>query len=218
MYISNKFNFQNFLKDNYFKTIIIDFDGVVVNSEPVQAQSYKDTLASLNISIDNFSFEEYIGKNEKQIWENIKKDFSIDYDIIDLYKIRNQFLRENILKTKPNYFIEALLLHYYRISDIVLVSSGGGLLIQEYLSIWDLDKYFTSQYLSLDSKKPINKKEVLINLFTTAQKPILIIEDSFFYIELGREYNVQTLWIKHQYNTSNTENIVFKNINYIDSM
>jgi beta-phosphoglucomutase-like phosphatase (HAD superfamily) len=184
--------------------IIVDFDGVVLDSEPVQSGSYILTLNEVGVNTSGFLFNKYMGKNELQIWREISVDYGISKPISELSATRTEILTEKILAVEPSWFIKPIL-ELFREVELVLVSSGVGTIIDTYLEKCELKKYFSDFYMSHDIQNPIDKKSVLRELLTENPETILIIEDSIDYILLSKGLGSNPLWIRHSLNVENED-------------
>ena len=194
---------------------IIDFDGVIVNSEPIHDLSYKYTLYKVGIDADQFDFKKYVGNNEKTIWAKISQDYPIINSVDELYEIRNDFVNELVLKQKPNWFIITILEFFKDRNGSVLVSSGNGNVINSFLDKWELDKYFNAKYMSTNMHKPIDKPFILSLEIKKCKENVVVLEDSVTHAIHSKENGSKVIWVEHSINSNNLELITKKKIDLI---
>ncbi len=206
---------ENLLDDIRANRAIIDFDGVIVNSEPIHDLSYKYTLYKIGIDSAKFDFTKYIGNNEKTIWSKISQDYSINTPEKELFEIRNAFVRELILTQKPSKFIVPLLEYFKSRNGSILVSSGNGNTILEFLKKWELLSYFDETIMSFDLNKPIDKKNILKNKISESKGDIVVVEDSVSHTAESIENNAKTIWVKHSLNTNSVDKMKRMGVNII---
>ena len=80
--------------------IIFDMDGVLVNTEPLQYELWKETFAQRGLEIDYDHYKGCIGSNPKRlmqlIWEGYGVDFREDTDIRPRYEaLKAAYLQEH---------------------------------------------------------------------------------------------------------------------------
>ena len=80
--------------------IIFDMDGVLVNTEPLQYELWKETFAQRGLTIDYDHYKGCIGSNPKRlmqlIWEGYGVDFREDTDIRPRYEaLKKAYLRQH---------------------------------------------------------------------------------------------------------------------------
>lgn len=66
------------------ETIIFDMDGVIVDSEPLQVESYNQVLRKYNIFISKHRFKYFVGKKQSEIFAEIKENNQIEESIENL--------------------------------------------------------------------------------------------------------------------------------------
>ena len=194
---------------------IVDFDGVIVNSEPIHDLSYKYTLYKIGIDASLFDFTKYVGNNERTIWSKISEDYSLEHSVDELFSIRNVFVNDLISNQEPSWFIKTILEFFKNKDGAVLLSSGNGNLINNYLIKWGLEKYFDNTYMSKDFNKPINKSLVLEKLIESFDEDVVVIEDSISYVLKGLDNNSKVIWIKHILNTEHSNLLNSKGVNLV---
>ncbi len=113
-----------------YKAVIFDMDGVIVDSMPLQYESYKRALSEENISITEEEFFLYAGKQGKKLLQDIMNIKNVSFDIKKVYDKKNKIYRELLkdIKTFPdiikliNVFIGKYKLALVSTSSIVNIS------------------------------------------------------------------------------------------------
>lgn len=79
------------------KAFLLDFDGTVVLSEESRLWSTNKTLEKYNIVISKENWDEkYKRTNSRDMFEDLKKHYTIDESVEELYKRAKQFRSERI--------------------------------------------------------------------------------------------------------------------------
>ncbi len=90
---------------NYIKYIIFDFDGVLINSEPVSVKSAVSALSEIGISAKHDDFKAYIGAGEDKFITELcrkhNKEASIDSAMRRMYDYYTEYARKE-LETFPS--------------------------------------------------------------------------------------------------------------------
>lgn len=79
------------------KTILFDFDGVVVDSEPVHAKAKKLVLENFNIQYPNSIFDEYKGRTDKVFFDHISSDLDPQHRPSNMFLDFKNSIFEDIL-------------------------------------------------------------------------------------------------------------------------
>lgn len=204
-----------FLKSLPVTLGVIDFDGVIVDSEPLQKESYKVTLEKFQVDGSNLDFKSLIGKNEFTIWKEIKKIYGLNVTFDELHNVRSKILHSKVIAKKPNWFILSILEHFDSLKGSILVSSGNGKLIQDYLYAWHLGDFFSDFFMSNDSTQPIEKSKILKNIIIGTEHIPLVVEDSLFYATQCKNSGAYVFWVKHSLNEQSTSEAIHKDVDAI---
>ncbi len=93
---------------NNVKTIFFDFDGVVVDSEPLHAKAKKLVLDKLSIQYDNNIFDQYKGLTDKAFFDAISNSLGVhNHSSKELLDMKNLFFERllNELKLVDGFLI-----------------------------------------------------------------------------------------------------------------
>ena len=60
------------------KAVIFDFDGVIINSEPIHYQIEKELFAENGLHIDINEYMNYAGLSEKETYQELNKKYNIN--------------------------------------------------------------------------------------------------------------------------------------------
>jgi len=82
---------------NNFKGIIFDVDGVLADTEPFHATAWKDVLSSYGLDISEDVFQEWIGKSDILIQQDLKSQFA-KLKNVDVLAIKRNSIRAMILE------------------------------------------------------------------------------------------------------------------------
>lgn len=183
--------------------VIWDFDGALVNSEPVQKEAYRLVLQEEGIVPHHLFFNKYVGTQEKDIWAGICNEYSLSIPVETLRKRRLEKLNEIFMpKVPPNWFARPIIEFFIEkgISSVI-VSSGNESVIREYLSQWSLVDLFES-ISATNSVTPTTTKTERIQVATTSttQGKALVIEDSPAYLNVATKSGASTLGVIHPLN------------------
>jgi tRNA (adenine57-N1/adenine58-N1)-methyltransferase len=185
--------------------VIWDFDGTIVDSEPVQSLAYRAVLEEYGVSPSTSFFQAYIGHTETEIWKGLSHDYSLSESFSSLIKQRSNKLETLLVdRTPPNWFVRPML-EYLRQRAVksVIVSSGNESLISLYLRYWDLLDEFES-ISATDLAKNVAPKAVRLTAAIAALNvgTAVVVEDSAAYLKLARDAGAATIGVSHSLNGS----------------
>jgi beta-phosphoglucomutase-like phosphatase (HAD superfamily) len=196
---------EAFLKDvGPFAVAIWDFDGVIVDSEPSQANAYRAVLARRGHQPAGGFFEALFGHSDEEIWSHLKQTYRIGDDIAALRLERIGEVLATLVDSPPNWFVDPILscLESARTPSIVL-SSGNREVIFPYLDTWRLDERFDKVLCGPVAQGGITKEETLGTILSRVSKA-LVIEDSAHYLRLARSLGAQTVAVMHDLNATHS--------------
>ena len=180
---------------------IWDFDGVIVDSEPLQRETYRIMLEMRDISVEADFFDTLIGLREVQIWEKIRSwADNLETSTPDLIQERRElFLRMAMSRLKPSWLSKDLIpvLNDYA-SEQFIISNGDPSTIASLLSSWGLSEYiylrqFTEQYPT---------KSDLLRAVLSQSNRIVIAEDNREYLMQGKDGGSFCVAVHHGRNES----------------
>ena len=127
-----------------YKAVIFDFDGLVVDSEPIYVNSNKRFLSEKGIS-DFSIIDRIFGMRAEETFELMKKEFNFLESIEELMNKRNSYIFDDFASGKLNLMtglhelIDFLRLNNYKTA---IGSSSKGNLLMSAMNVHDLHKYF----------------------------------------------------------------------------
>lgn len=191
------------------KAVFFDFDGVLVISEHLHYQAWKDFLLSKHLSLNGFTLENVIGVSDREIAKKLKKQFSLKESVEELYQIKRKFFSPFIEKKIPhpkgrNAFLKSL---KKRGLFLAVVSSCPTEDILNILKKQKLETCFDSVIGAEDSPKqkpdPMPYKIALKNASAKPSEAIAI-EDSKWGIKAAQGAKIKILGMKSPYDHMET--------------
>jgi DNA-binding LacI/PurR family transcriptional regulator/beta-phosphoglucomutase-like phosphatase (HAD superfamily) len=183
-----------------FDLCIWDFDGVVCDSEPWQAESYRTVLIRRGVGTRADFFAGYVGLTEPEIWDRIVAEYGVTADRRDLARERIEVIRQALLRdAPPNWFVRpAHDVLRATATRSIIVSSGNLSLIEAYLAAWSLDHLFDA--VSGIGPKAIPKKQRMMELLASARGRVLLFEDVDSYLAVGSAHGAVAVGVSHGMN------------------
>jgi beta-phosphoglucomutase-like phosphatase (HAD superfamily) len=194
---------ESFLRQNgELELALWDFDGVVVDSEPLHAEAYREILGRLGKTPEADFFEDLAGRTESKIWGMLIEDFALNQDAAELRRERLTLVTERLAQVPPNWFVLPLLEHLER-RDVPsrIVSSGNESVIWRYLNAQGLAERFPDVSVGAPGDTGSTKPERIAEMLEGISHALLI-EDSAHYLEVGRSLGAITLAVRHALNTA----------------
>ena len=183
-----------------FETAVWDFDGVVCDSEPWQADAYRRVLLARGVHVEHDFFAPYVGLTEPEIWDRIVAARELAAERADLIDERQAELRPRLLRdAAPNWFVRPALAALRTAgTPSVVLSSGDTALIEAYLAHWRLAGSFDR--VSGHGPDAAPKADRLTELIGSATGRVLLVEDMAAYLELGSRLGAVTVAVAHGLN------------------
>ncbi|MBA3778480.1 MAG: HAD family phosphatase [Chloroflexi bacterium] len=180
-----------------FELSVWDFDGVVCDSEPLQADAYLRVLDGRGIRPGPGFFDGYVGLTEPQIWDRIRADHGLVADRAELVRERQEILRPSLLRARPNWFVRPALDAVAAAGTrSVIVSSGNLAMIEPYLAAWSLEGSF-DDVSALGAVAGPTKRERMTSLLESARGRTVLLEDVDHYLALGRKHGAVVIGVSH---------------------
>lgn len=192
------------------KVAIFDLDGTIADTESLHWEAYNELLEPYGVTLQKEQIQKYIGHSEVQIYKMIQEDFNIHFDEERFFKDRiNKFLelvqKKNL---KPFPFIIEFLKKYKDSCSFMIVTSQIPTVVNNLLSFWNLDKYFSSKYRFFCHNGVYKKPEIYrnvakyIGIESITPDEVILFEDSPHYIQEAKKVGIPVVGIKHRYNVS----------------
>jgi beta-phosphoglucomutase len=184
-----------------FDAILFDFDGVLLDSEPLHCQAWAEVLAPFGIRLDwEFYRERYVGMDDRVMlreigaaatppidWHELWAQYPRKKELFRSYMDRPPFLPE----------LDSLLRRLHPEYKLAVVSSSARIEIQPTLETGGLASYFDVLITGEDveNHKPAPDPYLLAARVTGARSP-LVVEDSPPGIASARAAGFEVLAVK----------------------
>jgi beta-phosphoglucomutase len=184
------------------KSIIFDFDGVIVDTELDRFNFIKKELFNENIILDDSIFPNFLGRKTsptlKEIIPNIHEDTLKKLNIK-----RQRYLKDNITKLKPLPNITVLLNVLKKKYSLGITTGSNSIIVRKFLKYHKLLKYFTviitgEQFKS--SKPDPECYNMALNQLSIKPSEAIIIEDSKAGISAGKKAGCKVFGLKNKHN------------------
>lgn len=180
-------------------TIMWDFDGVIADTEPIQAASYRALLKERGYELADDFFEDLIGKTETKIWETlIARGAPVLEEEVPSFTFRRGELVLDMCKKylTPNWFVHDLVHFFGKYSyDQVIVSNGIPEHILVLLEMWGL-----GDMIRFPSKEERGTGKAQLMKHLTSRGKTVSLEDNLGYLEAATDLGAYPLAVKHSMN------------------
>ena len=174
-------------------SVVWDFDGVVADTEPVQAAAYEATLERFSIQPERRWFNNWVGTPEHRIWAGLREQFGLSQPVEVLTAERAGIYGELALKLQPAWFVTPVL--SMRCSHRV-VSAGNHHQIEMLLNHWGIRDAFTS--ISATGSPDGDGRDKAERLVAALEPCSVLFEDSPRYLTLAAGH--RRVGVHHQFN------------------
>lgn len=183
-----------------FDLAVWDFDGVIGDTEPVQAQVYREMLSERGIAVDGGFFDDLAGRSEYEIWGTLKQRYDLAGEPEKLRRERigrvGPMLADGV---PPNWFVRPGVAALRETNTrLLVISSGNAEVVDLYLSAWGLGDIF-DRISATTGEDDVPKRERLRRALTDSGRS-LVIEDSAEYLRFAAELGATTLGVEHTMN------------------
>ncbi len=179
------------------RAVVWDFDGVLADTEPLHATSYRRMLENRGLTVEPDFFHELVGSTELQIWDRLAElnpGLGEGRRELLVEERRSLFLEAALAQLSPSWIVVSLL---PALGEVVrsqtVVSNGDPDVIATLLDTWGL-----SDALTVARRAEGEDKRSLV--LQHCALPALVIEDSGDYLRLARSLGAATVGVVHQYN------------------
>lgn len=187
---------------NHIDCIFIDFDGVVINSEPMQYKAYAIVLAEYGVELtQEFFIEKCLGKPSLVNVTFLIKNFNLSMTTDQLVEMHSKQAVELILGLEINWFIQPLL-DWSKSKGITpnIISAGMESNITKILSAKNMRDKFGDIYSMHGRPESMTKQDVILELTNGDASKSLIVEDSESTLKLLSEINMFRIGVYHEFN------------------
>jgi HAD superfamily hydrolase (TIGR01509 family) len=188
---------------NAFDAILFDFDGVLIDSEPLHWACWSEVLKPLGV---NLTWEYYcrhcIGIDDREMLRMMATQANpprVWDDLWALYPAKQDLFRERTLQAPPfDPSLDALLAELRRDFKMAVVTSSGRTEIEPLLIAAGLRKYFDAMVCGREAGglKPAPDPYLMAARLLNATAP-LVVEDSPAGIAAGRAAGFEVFAVKH---------------------
>ncbi len=185
------------------KAVLFDFDGVIVNSEPLHKKTFLELLAPYGVKIsDEAWYREFAGTGSRSIFARLLKEHKIKGDPDELVAKRkilfHQGVDQGLVDKVPG--VEKLLEKAMAMGiKMAIVSGGHRGYIDKILKMYRLGGYFQAIITaeSLPERKP-NPAPFLAaaRLLNVRPEECLVIEDSYSGCSAGKKAGMTVIWLR----------------------
>lgn len=180
--------------------VVLDFDGVIADTEPLHRLAYEELLKEAISNNKSFEFERYMGRSEEQIYELINSDLGTSLDVKTDKPKRLGIFWELVKKynLQPSYFVRPLI---EATGSIEILSSQDIELIRQLTDLWEITRNcnvleWRSKY---ETKFDVIPK--LAEIYDQRPETVFHFEDSADAIRLSKQAGHQTIFVSHQLNS-----------------
>jgi beta-phosphoglucomutase-like phosphatase (HAD superfamily) len=179
------------------RAIVWDFDGVLADTEPLHAESYREMLEDRGFVVRSDFFDELVGHTEAWIWDRLAElNPSLGESTKELLveERRVRFLEAALLALSPSWIATALIPAFAEdVRTQTVVSNGDPDVIGTLLQTWGL-----AEQVAVARRSDGEDKRSL--LLAQCASPVLVLEDSAEFLALARSSGAATVGVVHEYN------------------
>ena len=186
-----------------FDAILFDFDGVLIDSEPVHCACWAEVLAPLGVALDwEFYSAHCIGIDDREMLRMMATRASPPRDwetLWERYPAKQELFHSRTIAAPPFAPVIAALLERLRPDyRMAVVSSSGRVEIEPLLEAGGLRRYFDTLVCGRDAGrlKPAPDPYLLAARRLGAERP-LVVEDSEAGLASGRAAGFEVLAVNH---------------------
>lgn len=197
---------MNSLNKNKILAIIFDFDGVIVNSEPLWFKAAKLSLIEMNLKYDDkITYKNTIGMISENVWKILLKS---DLDTNQKKKLNLTYRLKLLLLFNKELKLTTGIISFLKKNElpIKIVSNASKKYINETLNRFDIKNFRKKDIISCSGK--LNPKPMpdgylkAVNDLNIPINNILVIEDSDVGIEAAKSAKIKTI-IRYTHNNEN---------------
>ena len=188
------------------RTVLLDFDGVIADTEVHQLAAYRQVLAGYGVPLDAEAFKSYMGRSEAEIYALLRRTHGLDLDIEVATAQRLSLFFAGVRDSglQPHAFVQPLLVDLrQRQVPAHIVSSNVTATIERLLQTWRLDALIDGIFSVGDAGARLSKLELLTALpgrLGVSAAQIAVFEDSAQVIAAAREAGMRTVGVHHSLN------------------
>lgn len=183
--------------------LLVDFDGVVVDSEAIQHLAYSAALRPYGIELSVDDFRHYIGSSEDQVLERVQRDRACELDLASVKEHRAVVLDAELAAVPaPNWFVRPALEWIERRSGTArIVSAGHRHRIAATLDRFGLADLVDAIHTVPEQPHGTTKVDLLDDCISTVPATTVVIEDNAAILAHASRKGCRTIGVRHAYNT-----------------
>jgi phosphoglycolate phosphatase-like HAD superfamily hydrolase len=181
-------------------TIVWDFDGVIADTEPVQAASFAAVLEAHGIQPPENFFSKFLGRSEREIWLALRAQYGLRTSVEALTASRSDLYLANASRLSPAPYVAPLLSAAKESGSVSLIVSSGTVdHIEHLLQAFQLQHAFIGIYC-IGSPRDVDlsdKASRLQHIASGWSRPQVLLEDNFTYLALGTALQMRAIAVMH---------------------
>lgn len=167
------------------QTVILDMDGVIVDTEPVHKYAYYQHFNELEIQVTEEMYTSFTGNSTRNIFQKLKAQFDLQEDVENLILRKRHLFNEAFDLKEDLYLIEGVEdlikdLHANGI-QLIVASSASKVTINRVFTRFNLHQYFTHIVSGEDFPKSKPHPAIFehaASLSVAPKENCIVIEDS----------------------------------------
>ena len=190
---------------NAKKVILMDFDGTVADTEPLNYLTWVKCMNDYGLEFNEDYFKKIIGKSLTEIASTLEEIYQSKFSKQDFLNGVPKFIetfKELEQKNDVKIFDYVYdILNNFENTPKYIVSNQSKEIINSVLSKHDIDKKFVKIISCMEEKT--NKEKIYENaeqIFNVKPCECLLCEDMDKYIEMGKKFGMATIGVQHKYN------------------
>ena len=190
---------------NAKKVILMDFDGTVADTEPLNYLTWVKCMNDYGLEFNEDYFKKIIGKSLTEIASTLEEIYQSKFSKQDFLNGLPKFIetfKEWEEKNDDKIFDYVYdILNNFENTPKYIVSNQSKEIINSVLSKHGIDKKFVKIISCIEEKT--NKEKIYENaeqIFNVKPCECLLCEDMDKYIEMGKKFGMATIGVQHKYN------------------
>lgn len=187
-----------------FKAVIFDMDGVIVNSEPLHDQAFKETFDELGYGeTHGIRLTDFRGRSDRAVWNVFVERHRPSQSLAELTDLKESRLIRALQADRPIFpgipqLVESLAAHY----PLAVASGSLHRVIRAVLELDDLRRFFGTVVSSEDVASGKPSPDIFLrtaDLMGVAPADCCVIEDTTAGIQAGLAAGMTVIAITNTY-------------------
>jgi len=187
----------------HLEHMFVDFDGVIIDSEPIQARCYSTVLLRYGVNFTADEFAGLMGNSESKIWSVLIDRYNLSRNADELTDERRDLLIKSLTSNdvRSNWYMKPLL-KFAVDNDVVpqIVSANQTIVIEAVLKHVELADAFGVIHSLQEIRPSISKSVLLAQLVGDSSSSSLIIEDSASTLRAAKQQGLFCVAVRHSLN------------------